>query len=55
MVQWVKKEGEKVVPVVTAIKDEVQLHLQAVALGEADTVPDKVKADYKKRKLIKEM
>lgn len=55
MIQWVKKEGEKVVPVVTSIKDEVQLHLQAVSRGEAHIVPDKVKADYKKRKLIKEM
>lgn len=53
--QWVRKEGEKVVPIVTDIKDEVQLHLQAVSQGKADTLPDKLKADYKKRKLIKEM
>ncbi|XP_050718821.1 phenylalanine--tRNA ligase alpha subunit-like isoform X2 [Eriocheir sinensis] len=53
--KWVKKEGEKVVPAVSTIKDEVQLHLQAVSQGEAHTVPDKVKADYKKRKLIKEI
>ncbi|XP_063842992.1 phenylalanine--tRNA ligase alpha subunit-like isoform X1 [Scylla paramamosain] len=53
--KWVKKEGEKVVPIVSSISDEVQLHLQAVAQGEAHTVPDKIKADYKKRKLIKEI
>lgn len=50
-----KKEGEKIVPVVTSINDEVQIHLQAIMSGSADSVPDKVKVDYKKRKLIKEV
>ncbi|XP_042888257.1 phenylalanine--tRNA ligase alpha subunit-like [Penaeus japonicus] len=53
--KWVKKEGEKIVPVVTSINDEVQIHLQAIMSGSADNVPDKVKVDYKKRKLIKEV
>lgn len=50
-----KKEGEKIVPAIPVIEDQVQIHLKAVSSGAADTVPDKVKAEYKKRKLIKEV
>lgn len=38
-----------------SIEDQVQIHLQAISSGAADNVPDKDKADYKKRKLIKEV
>ncbi|XP_069942001.1 phenylalanine--tRNA ligase alpha subunit isoform X2 [Cherax quadricarinatus] len=53
--KWLKKEGEKVIPAVSAIEDEVQIHLKAIAAGGENSVPDKIKAEYKKRKLIKEV
>ncbi|XP_064087639.1 phenylalanine--tRNA ligase alpha subunit-like isoform X2 [Macrobrachium nipponense] len=53
--KWVKKEGEKVVRALPSIEDVVQLHLKSIAAGDTDAVPDKIKADYKKRKLIKEV
>ncbi|KAK3869963.1 hypothetical protein Pcinc_024764 [Petrolisthes cinctipes] len=53
--KWVKKEGEKIIPAVSAIEDEVQVHLKAISSGAADTVPEKIKAEYKKRKLIKQV
>ncbi|KAG7158725.1 Phenylalanine--tRNA ligase alpha subunit-like [Homarus americanus] len=53
--KWLKKEGEKVVPAMTSIEDQVQKYLQAITAGAADSVPDNVKVEYKKRKLIREV
>ncbi|XP_071550650.1 phenylalanine--tRNA ligase alpha subunit [Panulirus ornatus] len=53
--KWLIKEGEKIVPAMPSIEDQVQMHLQTISSGAADNVPDKDKADYKKRKLIKEV
>lgn len=53
--KWVKKEGEKIVPIVDSVSDQVQAHLSAITTGAGHTLNEKVKADYKKRKLIKEI
>lgn len=53
--KWLRKEGERVIPAVASIDDVVQTHLKAIASGAENSVPDKIKADYKKRKLIKEV
>ncbi|MCL4139414.1 UNVERIFIED_CONTAM: hypothetical protein GTU68_031490 [Idotea baltica] len=52
--KWVRKEGDKILRSVDSIVDEVQKHLQAVKTGDPSSVDDKTKAEYKKRKLIKE-
>ncbi|CAL4125994.1 unnamed protein product, partial [Meganyctiphanes norvegica] len=53
--KWVKKEGEKILPSVDSVQDQVQAHLSAITTGAGHTLNEKVKADYKKRKLIKEV
>ncbi|KAK7076756.1 hypothetical protein SK128_022903 [Halocaridina rubra] len=53
--KWVRKDGEKVVRAIPTIEDQVQAHLQAILTGAVESVPEKLRADYKKRKLIKEI
>lgn len=40
---------------VTEIKDTVQLHLKAISAGDLSEVNDKLKQEYKKRKLVQEV
>lgn len=53
--KWVRKEGDKILKCVENIDDGVKRNLQAIKAGNSSAVEDKTKADYKKRKLIKEV
>lgn len=52
---WIKNEKGTVTPAVEAIVDEVKLDLELIKNNEITKVQDTRKADYKKRKLIKEV
>ena len=50
-----KKDGDQLIRSTNEIVDKVQIDLQSVVQGKGHDLDTKVKADYKKRKLIKEM
>ncbi|KAB7497658.1 Phenylalanine--tRNA ligase alpha subunit A [Armadillidium nasatum] len=52
--KWVRKEGNTILKNIDSIVDLVQANLIKIKSGDFLAVDDKIKSDYKKRKLIKE-
>nr|BAN20964.1 phenylalanyl-tRNA synthetase alpha chain [Riptortus pedestris] len=52
---WIKNEKGTVTPAADSIVDEVKQDLELIEKNESSQVPDSRRADYKKRKLMKEV